>query len=269
MPDEFRSVVWRYLLIGTEEIKENYNTLQEDYNQLNTIGFQIPDDDQIHKDVKRTLNFHYTYAEEYSGNRRVLFNIIHCYLRKHNLDYLQAMSDVPSLFALHFNEFETYLAFRSLFTEKYKYGEMFKPGFQFVHKCWLVQFKLLEKYNPKIARKLLELGVPIDGIRLPLFMFQWHYNWFIECFKIDLVYRLFDVIILEGFPVLFSIANALFHYLEDRIMATIPKFGDYLQQEMKRPFKLLENPPSTDEFMKYIEKHPISKEEIDTLFTLV
>ncbi|EMS15218.1 Rab GTPase activating protein, putative [Entamoeba histolytica HM-3:IMSS] len=137
-------------------------------------------------------------------------------------------------------------------------------NFNLLTRCWNITRLLLQKRNPKLAQKLKQLGI-IDQ-PLPFFIFDWHYTWFINAFNFELVLRIFDVIILEGFYALFSVADTVFHFLENEILNV--QNTNVLQQELKTPLVLLKQPPTVNQFMKYMEKHKIKSSEIDSLLKL-
>ncbi|GAB1219549.1 hypothetical protein ENUP19_0038G0021 [Entamoeba nuttalli] len=260
MPDEVRSEVWKLLLLKDVD----YETLKDEFNRLNQPYTKTPIDKQLDLDVKRTFQLHYTYKVPYGGNQKVLFNIFHALAsRTENLEFTQGMTCAPSVLTLFLDEYSSYAGTVQFLGEKYRLKEMFN-NFNLLTQCWNITRLLLQKRNPKLAQKLKQLGI-IDQ-PLPFFIFDWHYSWFINAFNFELVLRIFDVIILEGFYALFSVADTVFHFLENEIL-NVQNINS-LQQELKTPLTLLKQPPTVNQFMKYMEKHKIKSSEIDTLLKL-
>ena len=123
--------------------------------------------------------------------------------------------------------------------------------------------KLLEVNFPQLVVKFKELE--IWDLRLPFFMYEWHYLWFIHSLKFELALRVFDVILFDGFTALFSVANAIFYYLEGAILAE--KDGNALQQKLKTPLQMLEVEPTTNKFMAYLYQHRVDGRELLSFFT--
>ncbi|KAL7721058.1 Rab GTPase activating protein [Entamoeba marina] len=179
----------------------------------------------------------------------------------HQLGYTQGMSCVPAMLTLFLDQQTTFCGYQKILTRKYRLREMF-GDFEFIRKCWRVTKRILETNYPKIAQKFREMN--IFDQPLPFFMFEWHYLWFIHSVKFDLALRIFDVILLEGFPALFSVANAIFHFIEQPILnETNPNI---LQQKLKSPFDLLNVQPTTNVFMSYMYKHQIDSGPILAYF---
>lgn len=298
MPDEVRSAVWKLFLLNNnyqfsdanqstiyESVKgSDHNLLTEgnddttigklrdEYVRNNQLGTRAKDDKQLDLDIPRTYQYHWSYQKRYNGNQKVLFNIIHSLMQSGNvtseIDYIQGITHAPSLLTLFLEEEAAYCGSVQLLGDRYKWKEMYNSRFSLLMKCWSVTKKLLEKRNLKVAQKLTQVGIMQQP--LPFFLFEWHYTWFIHSFPFELSLRIFDVILLEGFNALFRVADTIFHFLENEIMAMNPN-DDWatFQQNLKQPFSVMKNVPSTNAFMKYMFKHHIPDDMIEELLVSV
>jgi len=241
----------------------NLEELKEEYVTLNSSTSKVPIDQQLDLDVRRTYQYHYSYRSLRAGNQKVLFNIFHALsLRNSSFEYTQGITCGPSILTLFLDEYSSYAGTIKLLGQKYRLEEMFS-NFNLLGKCWEITYTLMQKHTPKILKKFEQIGITKN--RMPFFLFHWHQTWFTECFSFEYVLRVFDVILLDGFPALFTIAIAIFHYLEKEINENTILDPNIFQQELSNPFSLLKQPPSVETFLKYMAKHRIKEKDIKCL----
>ena len=268
MPNEVRSDVWKMIITKEIEQNEGENEIQrliDEYHQFNELGTCSPGDKQLDIDVKRVLKYHHSYRNDYCDNQKVLFMIFHALLSSNNpinVEYVQGILDAPALFPLYLDDETSYLGSILIMKGKYRWKEMFNSNFVLLMNCWKVQRILIERRNPKIAQRLRQMNILDD--QLPYFLFDWHYRWFTPALPFDLVLRIMDVLLLEGFEILFSVADTIFHFLEVELKENFDV--NMFQMDLKTPFELMTNPPTTNQFMKYLYKHRIPANEISALF---
>ena len=73
--------------------------------------------------------------------------------------------------------------------------------------------KLVEKFMPKIYKKLIE-----NNIYPTMYASQWFFTCFANCLPFNAVVRIFDCYLLEGEKIIFRIALALFKMKEKEIL---------------------------------------------------
>lgn len=258
VPDGYRARYWKRML-NVENIGQQ---LEEEYESSTQKYYRATCDKQLNLDVNRSFQFHYKYRTRYSGGQKELFNVVHALaLHETRLEYVQGMTCAPSVFITLLDEKTAYAATLRLYQRKFRLDEMF-CNFNFLKKCWNVTRKLIEQRHPLIAKRFQEFGIMDNP--LPFFMFEWHYLWFIHSLRYELVVRIFDVILYEGFTALFSVADTIFYFIEDAILAeTDPNI---LQQKMKTPLSMLTTPITTNTFMSHMYDHRIDGDALLAYF---
>ncbi|ELP94239.1 hypothetical protein EIN_186660 [Entamoeba invadens IP1] len=246
LPDEVRRDVWRIVLfpaIDMGDLKKEFESLNK--SPKNGI------DKQLHLDVIRTFQQHYNFKESFAGGQKMLFQIFHAIATKEKqFEFTQGMTCAPSMLTLFLDSVESYGGTLQLMGKKYRLKEMFSD-FKLVNSCWLVTKQTIEMRHPKLYKKFKDLG--FDFSRLPFFIFEWHYLWFIHALPFDFALKLFDVILLDGFYALFNIGDTIFHYLEKYDFTAVNE--NDLQQKLKTPLSLMKKQPTIEKFLRYMYRH--------------
>ncbi|CAG8658289.1 23804_t:CDS:2, partial [Gigaspora rosea] len=126
---------------------------------------------------------------------------------KKQIGYCQGMTNIVTILLMYYTEECALIMLTKLFT-KCNLHNLFIPGFPALLESFYVQEKLLLKYAPKIASQFnkIELSTTAYATR-----------WYITLFTSDVVphhtvLRIWDLLMLHGFDILYFVAVALLKY---------------------------------------------------------
>ncbi|EMD48669.1 Rab GTPase activating protein, putative [Entamoeba histolytica KU27] len=100
---------------------------------------------------------------------------------------------------------------------------MFLPGFPGINKCAFVAMKVMKKYHPKIFYHLKSKEYDFDNWKT--YMLEYFMLWFCRCFHPEFEVRILDLILMEGWEIVFSIFSAILHYSKGLFFVLIYTFS--------------------------------------------
>ncbi|KAF7308371.1 GTPase activating rab protein [Mycena chlorophos] len=92
--------------------------------------------------------------------------------------------------------------------------DFFSPSLLPSRACPLVLLDYVKEMHPKLHAHLAELGVD-----LPAICFSWFLSLFTDCLPIETLFRVWDVFLVDGLPVLFRTALAILRIGEAELLA--------------------------------------------------
>ncbi|KAG1144187.1 hypothetical protein G6F37_006472 [Rhizopus arrhizus] len=195
IPSALRGTVWPLLTkTGGDE------GLQDVYIEL--LKQESVYEKAITRDLHRTFP-HHPYFQSYQGQES-LFNIVKAYsLYDPEVGYCQGLAFVAGPLLLNMPEEEAFDALVRLL-QKYEIRGQFTPQLDLLI-LRLYQFDgLLQDHLPHIHRHFNE-----QGIRSNMYASQWFLTLFAYKFPLEIVYRIYDTLFVEGIHCLFRIGLAL------------------------------------------------------------
>ncbi|KAF1991353.1 RabGAP/TBC [Aulographum hederae CBS 113979] len=206
---------------------------------------------KLEKAIKRDLGARTSYSKYLmsAGLQDGLFGICKAYaLFDEGVGYAQGMNFIAMPLLFNMPEEEAFSLFVKLMTS-YRLREMFIPEMPGLH-CHLYQFsRLLEDLEPALYCHLHRRGVEPQ-----LYATQWFLTLFAYRFPLQLVLRIYDLILSEG--------------LEGAIL----KFGIVLMQKNKEALMAMKDMAALTTFLKekifdvYIDKSPSASSILDSGF---
>ncbi|KAG2178233.1 hypothetical protein INT43_003486 [Umbelopsis isabellina] len=195
IPSSLRGMMWQ-LFSGSkdEELEERYRELLDETSSHEKL---------ILRDLARTFPGHQYFKERGGAGQEGLFNVVKAYsLYDPEVGYCQGLAFVVGPLLLNMPDEEAFCVLVQLM-KKYGLRGHFTPQMEQLH-CRLYQFEqlLLDKL-PHIYRYLHE-----QGIRSTMYASQWFMTLFAYKFPLDLVFRIFDIILAEGIDCIFKFALA-------------------------------------------------------------
>ena len=174
--------------------------------------------DTIERDIARTFTGSAFFSSEGSAvGQRKLFRVLVAYAQLHpEIGYCQGMAFVVSL-VLSFmgSEEDAFATLRVLMSDKrYALAGLFAPGLPLVDRHLHTVQGLLNKLRPRLAAKLLDLG-----LHASMFAAQWIITLFAYSLPLPLVARVFDSFVVEGFKLVFRVSIQLLATFEVPLMA--------------------------------------------------
>jgi ankyrin repeat protein len=233
VPDRVRGVVWKLLAAGVPAIPpssavtpgtlalqidanaDKYRRLLQDQSKWTT---------QIDLDVNRAARNHMMFRERYGKGQRALFSILKAYSSEDTeLGYCQGMSDMTALLLKYETEEESFWMLERLMSApKWNMRNLFLPGFPKLQQAFYVHDALLSQYCSTLARHLAK-----ENIMAPFYATKWYLLAFLDIFPFEVTVRLWDLLLAEGYEIVYSIAVSVMRNWEgdllgkgfDKIMA--------------------------------------------------
>ncbi|XP_021949765.1 rab GTPase-activating protein 1-like isoform X2 [Folsomia candida] len=195
IPDTMRGNMWMRLANCDEmEMLELYKTL---------ISKECSSDDVIRRDIHRTFP-----ANEFfqSGNgQELLFKICHAYaIYDVDVGYLQGISFITAALLLQMPEEQAFCLLVKIMFGHINLRNLYLNEFDNLHQHLYQLEKLIQDQIPELSVHFRE-----SGIEPHMFASQWFLTLFCGKFPLDFVFRVIDIILLDGFNTVFQIAIAL------------------------------------------------------------
>jgi len=161
--------------------------------------------------------------------------------------YCQGMSDMTSLILKYSTEEEAFWILERLMNaQKYNMRNLVLPGFAFLQTVFQVHDILLSHYAPDLAAHFKS-----QSVLTAYYATRWFMMAFLDIFNFDVTLRLWDLLFMEGYEIVYSVAVcSLRLYEENLIKKSFDQIMDF--------FRSLETMEvDVDKFISYIVKHRI------------
>lgn len=204
VPQEARKIVWLYL---SDNSTPN-NVLRKEASDARPLPYLLSD--QVQVDVNRT----FPNEGDYSAEKKKLSAILQDYAREDpTVGYCSAISLLAGVLTLELDQQEASTLLKRLLFH-YDLRRHYLRGLEGSRLRHYQFEKLLERFRPELAQHLSEIACPTESIVG---------RWFSTCFAyrcpLELVNQIYDLLILEGNPVLFKMALAFFAENEKELMS--------------------------------------------------
>lgn len=232
IPREFRGIVWQ--LVAQSKNLE----LEELYRQMKSEP--LVHERAIKRDLTRTSFFANVDAVKKADE---LFNVIKAYsLFDPDVGYTQGMAFIAVPLVMNMTEAECFSLLVTLMKD-YGVRDLFCPDMHGLH-LLLHQFdRVLEKQLPPLYNHLVR-----QGIRLLMYASQWFLTFFAYKFPLDVVLRIFDMVVTQGVEVIVQLAANLMVQNEASLLQL--KFDQLLDFLKLNLFNIYVN----DDFVEGAEK---------------
>ncbi|RLV91491.1 GTPase-activating protein GYP5 [Spathaspora sp. JA1] len=231
IPKEFRGIIWQLVS------KSKNFQLEEFYLHLK-VESSIHEK-AIKRDLSRTSFF--TNVEQVNKAQE-LFNVIKSYsLFDPDVGYTQGMIFIAIPLIMNMSEAECFSMLVTLMKE-YRLRDLFCPEMKGLH-LMLYEFdRLLETYSPVLYNHLVK-----QGIKSSMYASQWFLTFFAYKFPLDIVLRIFDIIITQGMESILKFAVNLMLKNETNLLSL--SFDNLLEFLKDKLFNIYVN----EEFINYKE----------------
>ncbi|GMM37110.1 GTPase-activating protein [Saccharomycopsis crataegensis] len=217
IPSKLRGLLWQVMINS-----KSYG-LEDIYTSI--ILEPSNHEKQIKKDLSRTR---FVTDNSMSDKSDSLFNIIKAYsLFDSEVGYTQGMAFIAVPLLMNMNESEAFCLMTKLM-KVYGLREFYLPDMPGLHLI-LYQFeRLLEDMSPKLHLHLMR-----QGIKSSMYASQWFLTMFAYKFPLDIVIRIFDVILAEGIESSLKFAIALMMKNEDKLLQfNFDQLLEYLKDKL-------------------------------------
>lgn len=162
--------------------------------------------ESINRDIGRTFPRHVIFLKENGLGQRALSNVLRAYSAlDREVGYCQGMGFVVGLLLGYIPEEDSFWVLRRLMLESpWKMAELYKPGMPGAQ-LLLFQFEaLLDEFVGDVAEHLRK-----ESIVPSMYATQWFITVFAYNFPFDVVVRIWDVFLHEGWEIVFRVAIAI------------------------------------------------------------
>jgi len=160
----------------------------------------------ISRDIGRTFPRHIIFHRQGGIGQRSMTNVLRAYAALDmEVGYCQGMGFIVGLLLGYIPEAKAFSIFRTLMLcEPWKMCELYKPGMPGSQLLLCQYEKLLKRFVPDVAEHLeREMIVP------SMYATQWFITVFTYNFPFDVVVRVWDIFLTEGWPIVHKVAVAI------------------------------------------------------------
>jgi len=217
IPREFRGIIWQLI-----SKSKNF--------QLEEFYFHLKQETSVHeKSIKRDLSrtSFFTNVDQV-GKSQELFNVIKAYsLFDPDVGYTQGMIFITVPLIMNMTEAECFCLLVTLMKD-YRIRELFCPEMKGLH-LFLYEFdRLLETYSPLLYNHLVR-----QGIKSSMYASQWFLTFFAYKFPLDIVLRIYDILITQGSESILKFAvNLMIKNQSNLLLLKFDNLLEYLKDKM-------------------------------------
>jgi len=211
VPDAVRGRVW--IKLARSDVRKHANPGK--YTEL-TQATEVPLEDTINRDIHRTFPEQVMFRGGAASIGQVsLKRVLRAYsVYNPRLGYCQGMGYVTGLFLSYMPEEDAFwMLVATLHSEQLQMAEMYYPGMRLVAKYMFVGDHLVAKFLPTLHRHLMAAGVDFT-----MFATKWFVTVFTSSFPFDVVTRLWDIYLHQGWKIVFRVILALMKNAEAKML---------------------------------------------------
>ena len=225
IPDSLRGYIWQlFSKMDKYYMKDLFQSLEKE-----KLDSEI--EMTIIKDLDRTFPSCQLFKDKYGAGQRKLFKVLSNYSKYNtSIGYVQGMGYLVGLFLIYMNEESSFYLLHSLI-KNYELEGIYKQGFPDLKKKFYVLLNLEKKFIPKVYDVLKR-----DGILPSIYASEWFICLFSKDLKINVLVRIFDTFLFEGFKVIYRFALAFLKMKEKQFTKGKPGIV-YTMEIIKKCFE--------------------------------
>ena len=207
IPDNLRGYVWQKIC-GAEAfyVKDLYQKLDND-----PMDKEI--EEIIIRDLDRTFPNCSFFKDKYGNGQRKLLKVLSNYSKYNKqVGYIQGMGFICALLLTYMDEERTFFMLHTLI-KKYELEGIYLPGFNELKKKFYVLLNLEKKFIPKCYKIFIK-----DEISPKCYASEWFICLFARNLDFNILVRIFDTFILEGFKVIYRFSLAFIKLKEEELI---------------------------------------------------
>jgi len=224
LPDSMRQRAW-VVLTGVDRImnerKGVYQGMLRHANSISQASGLTPNDkysnrtvlNQIDKDTDRTSLKHS--SSERTFSRRELRRVLRAYSQfDPEVGYCQGMNYIVATFLSFLSEEEAFWLLVVVMNEEpYNLRELFSEDMSGTHEMLYIAEKLMKQFFPKLSKHLQR-----EEVRASMFVTQWLMTLYTSSFPLDMVSRVWDSFLVEGWKVVYRTMLGLMKHAEGTLL---------------------------------------------------
>ncbi|KAL7450289.1 hypothetical protein ACHAWC_002234, partial [Mediolabrus comicus] len=229
LPDSMRQRAW-VVLTGVDVIMSQRKGVYDSYlTQADSISQSsglTPNGkhanrtvlEQIDRDIERTCLKHFSCHHKFrdrEDRHESLRRVLRAYSQiDPDVGYCQGMNFITAMFLIFLSEEEAFWLLVVVMNEEpYSLRELFGDDMSGTHEVLFIAEKLVKQFLPKLYKHMHK-----EGIHHSMFVTQWLLTIFTSSFPFDLVSRVWDSFLVEGWKVVYRIMLALLKYAEGTLL---------------------------------------------------
>ena len=207
IPDSLRGFVWQKLAGVDEYYKKDL------YKKLDDEPIDKNIENVIMKDLDRTFPKCSLFKDKYGSGQRKLLKVLSNYSKYNkNVGYIQGMGFICALLLTYMDDERTFFMLHTLI-KKYELEGIYLPEFSELKKKFYVLLNLEKKYLPKCYKIFCR-----DEVYPRCYATEWFICLFARNLEFNILVRIFDTFILEGFKVIYRYALAFIKLKEEELI---------------------------------------------------
>ena len=217
IPDNLRSYAWqKFSNYDKYYIKHLFQSLDE--KNMDPILVKV-----ILHDIDRTFPSCLFFKDKYGEGQRKLFHVLSNYSKyNEEVGYVQGMGFLAALFLTYMDEESSFFMLHILLT-KYELEGLYLPGFPELNKKFFVLLNLEKEFIPNVYEVLKK-----NDLMPSTYASEWFMCLFSRNLGFNIVMRIFDCFMLEGFKVIYRFSLAFLKMKENEFI----KAGNCLEYIM-------------------------------------
>ena len=207
IPDNLRGYVWQKISGADEFYVKNL------YQELDNEPMDKNIEETIIRDLDRTFPNSCLFKDKYGKGQRELLKVLSKY-SKYNKEvgYIQGMAFICALLLTYMDEERTFFMLHTLI-KKYELEKIYLPGLEELKKKFYVLLNLEKKHIPKCYKLFIK-----DDISPRCYASEWFICLFARNLDLNVLVRIFDTFILEGFKVIYRFSLAFIKLKEEELL---------------------------------------------------
>jgi len=209
IPHRLRSQVWP-LISGSHDLKyKNPGVYKYFVSRLDRIKCK----EELDNDIKRTYPELVLFNEENGPGQKALYNVLGSFsLFDSEIGYHQGMNFIVAILLMQMDEENAFWLFIQLM-KSYEINQLFKGDSDYLQK-WMKEFdKWFQRTLPKLYHHF-----KAEMVVFEIYITQWFRTIFSYSFPLEMIFRIWDVFLVEGTDFLLWVALALFNQSEDQLL---------------------------------------------------
>ena len=197
IPDNLRGYAWQKIA-GVDQFY-----IKNLYQKLENEPMDKSIEDIIINDIDRTFPKCQFFKDKYGNGQRKLLKVLSNY-SKYNKEvgYIQGMAFICALLLTYMDEERSFFMLHTLI-KNYELEGIYLPGFKDLKKKFFVLLNLEKKFLPKCYRVLQK-----DEVFPGSYASEWFICLFSRNLDFNVLVRIFDTFLLEGFKVIYRFSLA-------------------------------------------------------------
>ena len=253
IPDCLRTKVWQ-IFANIKSLKKGnenyYSNLVNNLSKEKDI-LKKEDEDVIIRDLHRTFPKNFIFMDKLGLGQRALYRVLGAYSHYNKkTGYVQGMGFITALFLTYMNEESSFWMLHSMMIN-YEMIGFYLKDFPELRKVLYVFLSLLKKFVPNVYLQFKNFN-----IYPTMYASQWFFTYFASLFDFNIVVRIYDCILLEGFKIVYRIALGILKLNEKKIL----KFNHF--EEVMNIFKDITKGIEVEELFKVSFDFSFSRKDI-------